>query len=338
MPPAKPITTTPGNRAMLRRLQLRHLTHFIQVAREGAVRKAALTLNISQPAVTRSIKELEQILGLRVFERSRRGVALNANGQSLLLHAERAMAELNAASAVLDALKLGEQGRVVIGGPTVGISLLVPKAAARMKRRLPHVSISVVPGPHERLLPLLRVGEIDLFFGRKGTAPQMVGLTFKRLFQDRLVIVARPKHAFVGRRDTSLADLAGLPWLVPLADASFTNYLAGIFSRSNLDLPKNRVEMTFGLSMWTYMDETDAVAAMPSNLISGEIRAGRLAIIKSEPGWVLPPFGICHRSEHSLTAPARLLLNELVHVAAQRRQEVKHMLSALDLSLSDDAG
>ncbi|MGB7598768.1 MAG: LysR substrate-binding domain-containing protein, partial [Candidatus Sulfotelmatobacter sp.] len=215
---------------------------------------------------------------------------------------------------------------------------LVPKAAARLKHRFPHVSICVLPGPHEQLLPSLRVGEIDLFFGRKGTAPQMVGLTFKRLFQDRLVIVARPRHAFAGRRDTSLADLAGLPWLVPLADAGFTNYLAGIFLRSNLDLPRNRVEMTFGPSMWIYMDESDAVAAMPSNLVSSEIRAGRLAIIKSEPGWVLPPFGICHRSENSLTAPARVLLNELVHVAAQRRQEVKHILSALNLSLSDDSG
>jgi len=94
---------------MLRGLQLRHLTHFIQVAREGAVRKAALSLNISQPAVTRSIKELERIIGLRLFERSRTGVILNTNGQSLLRHAERAVAELNAASAALDALKVGEQ-------------------------------------------------------------------------------------------------------------------------------------------------------------------------------------------------------------------------------------
>jgi DNA-binding transcriptional LysR family regulator len=323
---------------MLRRLQLRHLTHFIQVAREGAVRKAALSLNISQPAITRSIKELEQILGLRVFERSRRGVVINSNGQSLLRHAERAMAELNAASAALAALKLGEQGRVVIGGPTVGISVLVPKAVARLKYRFPAVSITILPGPHEQLLPSLRVGEIDLFFGRKGTAPQLAGLTFKRLFQDRLVIVARPTNTFIGRRDTSLADLAGLPWLVPLGDASFTSYLARIFSRANLDLPKNRVEMTFGPSMWTYMDEIDAVAAMPSNLISTEIRAGRLAIIKSEPSWVLPPFGICHRSENYLTAPTQILLNELIHVAAQRRLEVKHILSALDLSLSDDSG
>ena len=227
---------------------------------------------------------------------------------------------------------------MIIGGPTVGISQLVPKAVARLKHRFPLVNITILPGPHEQLLPSLRVGEIDLFFGRKGTAPQMVGLTFKRLFQDRLVIVARPTHAFIGRRDTSLADLAGLPWLVPLADASFTNYLTGIFARAQLGLPKNSVEMTFGLSMWTYMEDTNAVAAMPSNLVSSELRAGRLAIIKSDPNWVLPAFGIIHRNEKFLTPPVRTLVNELVQVTAERRQEVRGILSALDLSLSEDSG
>jgi DNA-binding transcriptional LysR family regulator len=322
---------------MLPRIQLRHLAHFIQVAREGTVRKAAAALNISQPAVTRSIKELEHILGSKFFERSSRGVALTAGGQSLLRHAELAFAELNAAVATLDALKHGEQGRVVLGGPTVSVSQLVPKAVAGLKRRFPLVSVTVLPGAHEQLLPMLRGAEVDLFFGRKGAAASMTGLTFKRLFQDRLVIVSRPTHAFVGRKHTDLADLAGQPWLLPLADNSFRTFFADIYARAGIGLPRNCVEMTFGPSMWTYMDESNAVAAMPSNLVSDELRSGRLFIIKSDAQWALPPFGLCYR-EDSMTLPARALAEELTRVASKRRQEVKDVLAALNLSVADNPG
>jgi len=74
-----------------------------------------------------------------------------------------------------------------------------------------------------------------------------------------------------------------------------------------------------------------------ANLVSDELRSGRLCIIKSDAQWTLPPFGLCYR-EGSMTIPARTLAEELTRVASKRRQEVKDMLTALDLSVSDDAG
>jgi hypothetical protein len=76
---------------------------------------------------------------------------------------------------------------------------------------------------------------------------------------------------------------------------------------------------------------------MPSNLVSDDIRTGRLEIVRSDKSWALPPFGVCFFSERSLSPPARLLVEELIRVSIQRRHEMKDMLAALNLTLDEKA-
>lgn len=316
---------------MVLRITLRQLVYFNQVARAGSVRKAAELLNISQPAVTRKIKEFEEALGVELFARTRNGVTPTKVGQALMRHTIAALDHVHAGLAEIDELKHAAEGHITLGGPTVGMSRIVPRAIAGLKKKWPLVKVSLQSGAHAQALAALHEGEIDIYFGRRGTPDQMADLHFEPLFQDRLVIVAGSQNPLVERGECEIADLMEYPWIIPSLDSSFKSFVDEVFRQNGIAPPKNCVEMTFGASMWIYLEETGAIAAMPSNLVADDIQAGRISVLKTDESWLLPEFGFAYR-EHA--KPGRItaaMIQELRRVALQRKQQLTQVVSALHL-------
>ncbi|NNU80146.1 LysR family transcriptional regulator [Halovulum dunhuangense] len=177
-------------------LKLRHLECFLAVAEEGTISAAARRRNITQPALSKTIADLETLLGARLFERVGRRTVPTPAGDSFRRHALSALHSLETGVRTISG---GRPVDVVSVGvlPTVAGGLF-PSIALEFSQLRPEARVSVTTGPHNYLIGRLREGEIDLMVGRMPTARDMPGLRFEYLYQDRIELVARAGHPGAG--------------------------------------------------------------------------------------------------------------------------------------------
>ncbi len=184
--------TLPSPAGLQRRLHLRHLRCALAVARHGSLRRAAEVLSISQPAVTKTLNEVEALLGRPLFLRTSRGVALAPGAEAFLAHAADAVAALNRA---VESGHVGTpQAPLRIGVlPSVSPSLLPPVLQA-YAQHWPQMHLRLEGGSNEALLNALRQHELDVVIGRMSEPSALAGLRFEHLYSEPLVVVSRPGH------------------------------------------------------------------------------------------------------------------------------------------------
>nr|MBP6770167.1 LysR family transcriptional regulator [Reyranella sp.] len=199
------------------RIKLRHIACFLEVARFKSVINAADALHISQPAASKTIQELEQLLGSDLFDRSRRRLSLTPFGEVFHRYAATSV----------DALRQGieaaggthETTTVRVGAlPTVSARIL-PEAVRLFTTANPGVHARVVTGPNDYLLSLLRTGDADLVIGRMADPAMMVGLSFEHLYFERIAFVVRVGHPLLQEQDFSLQMIEPYQLLMPTPDS-----------------------------------------------------------------------------------------------------------------------
>jgi DNA-binding transcriptional LysR family regulator len=185
-------------------LNLRQLEAFVQVAAAGSFRQAAAQLGQSQPALSRFIRQAEQTLGARLFDRDTRRVAITPAGRELLPIAQRILRDFDDTLGEFAEFMAGRSGRVAIATlPSTGVAV-VPRAIAAFAREHPHVSFSLTEAPADALLKLVEEGRSDFAITVR-PAPQQ-RLQYRHLHDDAFVLVCR--------RDDPLAARKAVPWSV----------------------------------------------------------------------------------------------------------------------------
>src|SRR5689334_18198713 len=176
------------------RIRLRHLTCFVAVAQERTLARAAGRLHLSQPAVSKTLAELEDLAGRRLVERGRAGTQLTPAGEEFLRYAVDVTQALESAAAVLSGAAVPIAPTLRVGAlPTVAGGLLV-EALARLRERRPHAGVSVRLGDNPELLAWLKSGEIDVAVGRMAEPAMMQGVSFELRYAESLAVVTRPQH------------------------------------------------------------------------------------------------------------------------------------------------
>ncbi|MEM6823630.1 MAG: LysR substrate-binding domain-containing protein [Pseudomonadota bacterium] len=212
------------------RLRLRHITTFLEIARHESVSKAALALNLSQPAASRSLRELEEILGVELFERLGRGLRLNAEGRVFQAHATTSITELMRGRTRV-AAKGGAVRRLSVGSLPTAAGALVPMAALAFRTKAPETRLSIMTGPNWLLFNLLREARLDLVVGRMPEGDRVEGLIFEQLYVEGVVLVCRPGHPVLTNPDVPAA-LLDYPLILPpsgaVIAATVERYLASI--------------------------------------------------------------------------------------------------------------
>jgi DNA-binding transcriptional LysR family regulator len=177
----------------LSRIRLRHLTCFVVVAQERTLARAAARLHLSQPAVSKTLAELEELAGRRLVERGRAGTQLTPAGEEFLRYAVDVTQALESAAAVLTGSAVPVAPALRVSAlPTVAGGLLV-EAIARLRGRRPHAGVSVRIGDNPELLAGLKAGEIDVAVGRMAEPAMMQGISFELLYAESLTVVTRPQ-------------------------------------------------------------------------------------------------------------------------------------------------
>ncbi len=254
------------------RLKMRQVLLLVALDEHRNMHRAAASLSMTQPAATRLLGDLERLLGLRLFERSARGLAPNAYGESLVRHARIMLSTLEHSRAEINALLEGSTGKIVLGTLLVAAPVLVPRAVARFKERHPRHTVLIREGTSAALLQALQRGEIDLVVGRAWSEVAGEALHFEAFYAEPMRVVARPSHPLGRRRTLKLAELAPWPWILPTPEAAYRKRLEGAFRQAGVEPPICVVESMSILTNTMLVKETDMLGVMPRDV--AELYAG----------------------------------------------------------------
>ena len=287
-----------------RKLKLRQLRCFVTVAREKSFVAAAEALGLTQPAVSRSVRELEQTLGQDLFDRSKRGAELTMRGRAFLDAAEAGLLQiLQGAKAVVG--DVGAQEVVRVGALPNVCSQFLPDVVAAFKSEFPAVRFVIQTGTNMGLLSGLRLGETDLVIGRLSSSEDMRGLTFEALYDEPLVFVVRPAHPLAGRA-ASVEEVLDFPMMLPPEGTIIRQEASRFLARHGAGRLPDLVETTSSDFQRAYMISTDSVAVIPRGVVKRDIEAGALIELAVGQGELLGPVGLTTNPE---IRPAGPVLN-----------------------------
>lgn len=271
-------------------LRMRHLRCFLEIARTESVSQAAERLNLTQPAVSRTLKELEGMLGAPLFDRVGRGIRLNAAGRIFQTHAAASMVELMRGRDRL-ASDAGDVVQLSVGVLPTAAAELAPRAALAFRDQAPNARLHILTGPNWLLFNQLRDGTLDLVVGRMPEGAAGAGVTFEQLYIEDVVLVCRPAHPILGQ-DTPERELVRHPLILPprgaVIAATVERYLASI------GLPEMRgafetVALPVGRKL---VQSSDALWFISRGVVVDELAAGTLVAVGLASPLLAGPVGI----------------------------------------------
>ena len=302
-----------------RAVQLRHLRCLVAVAQERHLARAAEKLALSQPAVSKTLVELEQLAGARLVVRGRRGAQLTPEGEQLLGHALRVLEAVGDAAQALAPAAAMRTPRLRVGAlPSVAPALL-PRALADFQRRQPQAQVVLKTDANARLLDELRAGELDLVVGRMADPQLMVGLAFELLYVEPLVLLVRPGHPLANLSNPSMEAVLRCPLVVYGEGTTPRHTTEGFLSGLGFRLPAQRTETLVVSVARLLVQQSDAVWFTPLGAARDDLAHKRLVRLDVDTQGTQEPVGLLLRSE----APPSAVLQELVALvrAAAARQQ-----------------
>lgn len=225
-----------------RRLRLRDLHAFFTVTQCGSMAKAAEQLGVSQPAISKVIADLEYVFGVRLLDRSRKGVEPTIYGDALLKRGLTAFDELKQSVRDIAFLSDATSGEVKLQCHESLAAMILPKLIRRFSTIYPHVVVRVENVATTTMaLPILRGRECDLILGRRQTPVLDEDLNVESLFDDPLVVAAGAHNRLARRRQIDLAELIDEPWIMQASHTWNYRHLKEAFEARGLDMPKTRL-------------------------------------------------------------------------------------------------
>lgn len=223
-----------------RRVTLKELRLLLAVARSGSILKAASEIGVTQPALSKAIGELEATLGVRLFDRTNRGVSLTPHGDVLVRRAIGVFEELRQAVDELQSLDDADRGQLRLAGTPAMCAGLLPYVVAAIRRHRSRFSFQITELESGRLASEVAARSVDLGIARKppGSSDE---LEFERLFDDRLFIVAGARHPLASKKTIRLKETAVHPWTLPSRDGGVAAHLEAEFRLQGLSLPEPAV-------------------------------------------------------------------------------------------------
>jgi len=300
------------------RLKLRHVRGLVAIAEHGKLVKAAEALAITQPAVSKLLAELEDIVGQRLVERTRKGVTLNSAGRILLRYAGSSLRTLREGLDSIARSRDVDAPVIVIGAlPTVAATVL-PVALRRFESDVPQARLRVLTGTNAQLLALLRQAEIDVVIGRLADPADMRALAFEHLYTEPLVFAVRPGHPLARRARVTVSDVVAYRFALPDAGTPIRQHADQFFIASGYGVPDaylETIDLAFGRS---YVLQSDAIWFAPLGAVEHDVQHCVLYRLPLDTTSTLGPVGLSVRADWVPSDAVQRLLAEIRAAAASR--------------------
>lgn len=301
------------------RIRLRHIQAFLETARRGSVTRAATALHVTQPALSKSLAELEVILGVSLMTRGRAGIVLTTQGETFLHFAASGEAAFKQGLAAVTQEAGGAGAPLAIGVLPSVAARIIPEAVLRLQRERPGLVPRIVTGANAHLIEDLRAGALDLVVGRLAGAEAMRGLAFTHLYSERVALVVRPGHPLASRAGDSadLAQLPAFPVLMPEPGAAIRPLVERFLVAHGIAAIPVRIESVADAFGRAYTRRSDAVWFISRGVVALDLAEGALVELPFDMRDTSGPVGLALRPENAETPEIRHFAAILRAVAAE---------------------
>ncbi len=305
--------------ALLRRITMNEMRALLAIRSAGSLTRAAVALQVSQPALSQQLREIEGKLDQVLFIRHKRGMEPTPAGDVMLRLAQALGEDLRVAAQEL-ALASREGARPLrVGSMALTSAGLLALALGRRAEQAQRDTTIVLEGPREVLLEHLRHRRIDLFIGRLPQDEDTSDLVSETLFLDAGVVIASSRHPLARRSKLSASQLQSWGWIMPAEDTTFYKQIAQSLRASGLSLPPPRIQSFSMLAIPAVVASSQLLGFLPSSMFgSGTLSAG-LQRLPVAIDWSAAPVGILKRRDDPVSEPMEAFLQILRSVAASAR-------------------
>ncbi|MEI7784854.1 MAG: LysR substrate-binding domain-containing protein [Betaproteobacteria bacterium] len=276
--------------------KFKHLQLVVAISERLHIGRVAEFLHLSQPAVSKSLAEIESLIGAQLFERTPSGLVETAQGSLFVRYARETLAQLGRVADDLAAARSGLAGTIHIGS-MITASLLVPLSVKLLKERSPNTTVRIEDGLIEPLMEKLDLGQLDLVIVRLDTIPNPTGLLLETLYQDAVVVVAAPDSQLVQQPNLQWQQLGALPWVLPPPGTSSRRRYEDAIRQHGMEAPKDLVETASFLSMVTLTRERQGLCLLPEALARYFEKAGLVSILALPSVTLGSPIGIARMQD-----------------------------------------
>ena len=303
-------------------LDIREIQHVTAIGRFRNFARAAESLDISQPALSKSIRTIEESLGVRLFDRSRKGVSPTAFGEIILSASGPLLRGVDEVLAEIRRVRGLEAGTLRIGAGSFALDMSVSEAVTRMAKHHPSLHLRVVLDDWESLTRKVMAGSLDVAVAEVTAAEQESQLSVERIGEHGGVFYCRSGHPLLSRRQVTFEDISGFPFAMSPLPGRVAPFFERIGAAGRIDpasgqfLPAITVD-SVGL-MRRAVRETDAISWAPKALIASELRDDSFVALPFAPPWARLNYGIFRRADRPVTPAMEMFFVEL------RAVEKKH--------------
>lgn len=321
-------------RQTLARLRIRHLLLISTTARVGTLHRAAEAMNVTQPAVSKMLQDVEDILAVRIFERRPRGLVPTEIGAFVVAYADQLLVDQERFLRGLGNLKRGGYGALSIGAIMATAPDILPAAIAELKRRRPLMTIRLSATTSDELLRGLEKNEIDLVIGRLTEARHYAIFDVEPLSNESLWVFAASDHPLAGREEISLAEMEAYPWVLQQQSSPMRQVIDRSFAEAGLPSLDNLVETTSIYATLQLVRRAQMISVLPHTIVTEAIDRGELVRLPFRLDNPLEPYGIIRRSGEALSANAEDFAGIVRELAAGRSRTASEADDAIDKSMS----
>ena len=298
-------------------LDHRLIRQFIAAVEHGNITSASLALNISQPALTKSIRRLENSLGIKLLERHSRGVVPTSYGEILLRRGKLVELEFEYAAAEIEAMKGGNKGTIRVGASPVFATLFIPKVSAAIIKSNIGLKVDLINGVLDTLVPNLLKGDLDIICSALDF-PEHPEIVKEHLIDFKHTVFARANHPLAKQKNIAAIDLMAYEWIMLAQDHSAISRLGSYFSSNGISPPRIAMETNSFETAFSIVNQGDFLTSATSSMADSARIVGLTPLLIQGTLWDFPA-GVCYRRSTSTPKIVSEFINKL-------RNEINNVL------------
>lgn len=275
------------------------------------LRRAAAAIHTTQPAATALLQQLEEGLGVTLFERHARGMEPTVYGEVMIRYARGVLHDFEHAGDEMAALAAGAAGLVRIGSVMGAVPALLTPGLGRFKQENPRVRITVHVDTSDLLMPALLRGDLDIVLGRLPDQFYDADLEISQLEDEPMAVVARPGHPLCGRPRLAIADVVGQTWVLHPTGSPMRRRIEQALQEAGQSSPPDIVETASILATTSLLEATDMISVTPQDVAEHYARYGMLAILPVAMPAPMAKLGLITRREKELSPAVQAFLRTL---------------------------
>ncbi len=297
-------------------ITLRHLRVIAALADLGLVARVSEALNVTQPAVSKQIAELERIVGVPVVTRTKNRLYLTAIGARLAEHAKQVLGQVDRAAFDIEAMATGVSGSLAIGVVSSVAPILLPGTLSLLKGSAPHANVSVFEGHFVSLFPELESGALDVVIARIWQPRELAGIEQMSLHSEPLVVAAGRTHPLARAKTLAWADVASSQWILPQANSVARQAVDTLFAEHGLTTPTNTIaSLSLALNL-EILRVMPTLCLLPQSLAQSHAARGDLVVLPLDTHGLLSEARCFWRTDRMTTGGTMSLFLKCLQQAA----------------------